>query len=44
MNSRMDKYQTLEKDKNINHRTQRNKKLYDEVQDMNIDYIDIRNK
>ena len=41
MNSRMDKYQTLEKDKNINHRTQRNKKLYDEVQDMNIDYIDI---
>ena len=41
MNSRMDKYQTLEKDKNINHRTERNKKLYDEVQDMNIDYIDI---
>lgn len=41
MNSRMEKYQTGSNNVAVKERTAKNKRLYEEVQDMNIDYIDI---
>lgn len=41
MNTRMDKYQIDDSSISLKQRTVKNKKLYEEVQNMNIDYIDI---